>query len=51
MLFKLSEETRTYVLMLVPIFESAEGMLSALFRIVEIFCEYVDSMGRTCPIG
>jgi hypothetical protein len=33
MLFKLSKED-TYVLMLVSIFESAEGMLSALLRIV-----------------
>jgi hypothetical protein len=31
---QVSERTRTYVLMLVLVFESAEGMLSALLRIV-----------------
>jgi hypothetical protein len=34
MLFNVSEEIRTYVLRLVSVFDSAEGMLSALLRIV-----------------
>ena len=37
MLFNLSEETRTYVLMLVSVFDSAEGRLSALLDSLKLF--------------
>jgi hypothetical protein len=37
MLFNLSEETRTYVLMLVSVFDSDEGRLSALLDSLKLF--------------
>jgi hypothetical protein len=37
MLFNLPEETRTYVLMLVSVFDSAEGILSALLDSLKLF--------------